>query len=180
MNRRRVRRVLTGITALFIVGILAISCSPSGKPEKAESGEKKHSQAPKAPDFTLKTLEGKELSLSSFQGKVVLLNFWATWCPPCRAEIPIFHAYYKKWKDKGFVIIGISMDKSAQIAATFMRELGITYPNLLGNNALAAQYRVQGLPTTYILDREGRVVQMYVGMPRESRLEQDLRQALGL
>src|SRR5690348_13547526 len=89
-----------------------------------------------APDWHLSDVDGKPVKLSDFKGKVVILDFWATWCPPCRAEIPEFVAIQKKYADKGFTVIGISLDQQgASVVKSFMNQLGMNYPVVIGNPA---------------------------------------------
>src|SRR3954454_24302060 len=93
-----------------------------------------------APDFTLTDLEGRPLQLSAFRGKVVLLDFWATWCAPCKVEVPHLVALQKKYEPRGLHIIGISMDDDAAPVKIFSREFGVNYPIVLGNADLAQSY----------------------------------------
>jgi peroxiredoxin len=152
------------ILLLVLAVVLVASC---GDKEKVEKG-------PPAPGFELKNLEGESVKLSDFKGKVVLLNFWATWCPPCIKEMPMFQDLYQKHKDKGFVILGVSMDKSKKIAQKFIQKEGITYPILMGNPELGAKYRVRGLPTSYIIGRQGHLLRQFMGMPSKRKLEKVL------
>ncbi|HEY9857585.1 MAG TPA: TlpA disulfide reductase family protein [Stenomitos sp.] len=128
--------------------------------------------APKeAPDFSLpRTGDGKTVKLSDFKGKVRIVNFWATWCPPCRAEIPHFVSMYKDLKGKGVEIIGISLDQKGDAAvAPFVKENKMNYPVLLGDeNVVSAYGGIRGIPTTFIVDRQGRIVKKFVGLPASS------------
>lgn len=118
-----------------------------------------------APDFTLQDLSGRDVRLSDFRGKVVLLNFWATWCPPCRMEIPDFIRLQRDYQDKGLEIVGVSMDREgARIVAPFARQYGINYTMLVDGTPVAGRYGgITGVPTTFILDRQGRIVTMLQG-----------------
>ena len=129
-----------------------------------------------APNFTLKTVDGKEVSLKDFKGKVVLINFWATWCPPCREELPLFEKIYEKYKDKGFVILAINTDP--ENLKDFLKDFGvkITFPILIGDDRILDLYPVRGLPTSFLIDREGKIVKVRLGIYRE--LEEDLRKLL--
>ena len=123
----------------------------------------------KASDFTLTDLNGNEVSLSDYEGKVVLLNFWATWCSPCRAEIPDIDKLYKNYESKGFRVLGItSEDKNA--IRKFMRYIEMSYPILFDNKNIGRQYQYflpkdeRGyIPFTHIINREGYVVESFVG-----------------
>ena len=135
--------------------------------------------AAKATDFTLNDLEGNEVSLSSFQGKVILLDFWATWCPPCRQEIPGFINLYKKYKDKGVEIIGVSLDKSPDKVKTFVEKGKVNYPILMGNKEVTELYGgVRSIPTTIIIDRDMNIVGQHVGFAEESVFQADIEKLL--
>ena len=118
-----------------------------------------------APDFTLKTLEDQEISLSGLKGKVVLLDFWATWCGPCRESIPHLIQLYRTYQDKGFVLIGLSMDKKgdADTVRHFVKSMDIPYPIILTPDDVARNYGVTGIPTTILIDKEGKIQGKMVG-----------------
>ena len=132
-------------------------------------GQEPKEQLPLAPDFTLRSLDGERFTLSSLQGKVVLLNFWATWCPPCRREIPDLNRIYDTYKDRGVVILGVSWDElSTERIKTFVKNYKVTYPILHGTQSELSQvgkaYAWQGyLPTTYVIDRKGYLRDVYIG-----------------
>jgi len=130
----------------------------------------------KAPEFTLKTLEGEELSLGDLRGKVVLINFWATWCPPCKEEIPLFKEVYKKYRDRGFEILAISMDSKPEPVKKFVREMDFPFPVLMDDGKVSEIYGVQGLPTSFLVNREGELVKVRLGKYKE--VEEDLRDLL--
>jgi peroxiredoxin len=120
---------------------------------------------PPAPDFTLSTLSGTSLSLADLRGKVVLLNFWATWCMPCRKEMPAIEALYQRYKDRGLEVLAISLDKgSATVVEAFVQEMGVTYRVALDPSwATARTYGVRGLPATFLIDRAGHVLLRELG-----------------
>lgn len=137
-------------------------------------------QGDRACDLGLPDLEGKPLHLSQLQGKVVVVNFWATWCDPCREEIPDFVKLYKEYRGRGLEIIGVSMDtgKEEQVKA-FAKKFGIEYPIVVGDIRVARQWLVQGIPRTLLIDREGKVVQEIVGVTDMRSLEKGIQPLLG-
>jgi thiol-disulfide isomerase/thioredoxin len=116
----------------------------------------------KFPDFTEKDLAGQPLSVSGLKGKVVLIDFWATWCPPCRAELPNLIKVYEAQRTNGFEIIGISLDSKRERLEDFLRAQKMTWPQYFEgqgwDNKLAKQYGVNSIPATYLLDREGKII----------------------
>ena len=129
-----------------------------------------------APDFKLKTLDGKEVSLSDYRGKVVLINFWATWCPPCREEMPLFERIYRKYKNKGFEILAIGTDGSVEPVKKFVKEYKLSFPVLFDNANVVALYQVQGLPTSFLVGRDGKILKVRLGEYKE--IERDLKEFL--
>ena len=119
-------------------------------------------QAP--PDFTLKNLAGDDVSLSDFQGKIVVLDFWATWCGPCRQEIPMLVSLYEEFRDRGLVVVGVGLDKDgAKALAPFAESNRVSYPVLVGDQALGRTYKVTAIPSTYVIGRDGTIVSKHVG-----------------
>lgn len=133
-----------------------------------------------APDFSLKDANGQAVRLADYRGKVVLLNFWATWCGPCKMEIPWFVDFERKYKDQGFAVIGISMDEDGWRAVKpFVAQAGINYRVLLGDDAVSQLYGgVDSLPSTFLIDREGRIAGVHIGLVSKSRYESDLNDLL--
>jgi len=134
-----------------------------------------------APDFELKSLEGRQVRLSEYRGKAVLLNFWATWCAPCKIEMPWFVDLQKQYASQGLQVIGVAMDDSGEEAiAKFAREMGVNYPVLIGKEAVGDAYGgVEFLPTTFFIDRQGKVVDRVFGLVSHSDIEDDVKKALG-
>ncbi|HSP98369.1 MAG TPA: TlpA disulfide reductase family protein [Candidatus Dormibacteraeota bacterium] len=117
-----------------------------------------------AVDFTLPDLSGAPLQLSDLRGKIVFLNLWATWCPPCRAEMPSMQALYGRLKGRDFAMIAVAEDTNAADVGAFVKELGLTFPVLLDTgNRLPARFGVTGYPETFIIDRDGQVIKHVIG-----------------
>ncbi len=117
-----------------------------------------------APQFTLSDIKGNKISLSSFKGKVILLNFWATWCPSCKNEMPSLTSLYKKYREKGIVVVAISMDKSKRDVQNFLSKSPIVFPVLLDSDlSISHKYKVFAFPTTFLIDREGVLREKYIG-----------------
>lgn len=134
----------------------------------------------RAPDFTLATLDGETMTLSDLQGKAVLINFWATWCPPCRAELPAIQATYERYADQGFVVLAVDMAESPQTVATFAQQFGLSFPIPLDQDGqVAARYRVRAIPTSFFVDREQVVRSVFTGPMNGPLIEDRLSQILG-
>jgi peroxiredoxin len=133
-----------------------------------------------APDFELASLDGRKVKLSDYRGKAVLLNFWATWCSPCKVEMPWFVDLQNKYGNEGLVVLGVAMDDSdnAKIAQ-FASEMRVNYPILLGTDKVSDQYgNVQFLPTTFYIDREGRIIGKGTGLLGRGEIEENIHKAL--
>lgn len=130
----------------------------------------------KAPTWQLPDLEGKSVSSSDFEGKVVFIDFWATWCPPCRKMIPGLVNLDSKYKDKGLEIIGISLDRDgASAVLPFNKKFGVSYVSLIGDREVVEAFGgVEGIPTSFLIDRKGNIVQKHVGYLSESKLEKEI------
>ncbi len=116
------------------------------------------------PEFVLPDLDGNDVMLADYDGKVVVLDLWATWCPPCREEIPFLVQLYDEFRDQGLMVVGIGLDQGgAPTLAPFAEANGITYPILVGDRDVQAAYGVTGIPTTFIIGRDGRIVSKHVG-----------------
>lgn len=117
-----------------------------------------------APDFTLKEINGNTVSLADYKGKVALVEFWATWCPPCKELTPILEKIHEKYKDKGLVILAlVSEDEGEEAIKSFITEQGITYTVLLADRETTRRYGISSIPVTFIINKEGRVVTMHMG-----------------
>lgn len=134
-----------------------------------------------APDFELQSLEGKNIKLSDFRGKAVLLNFWATYCGPCKIEMPWFVELQKQYGPQGFQIVGVAMDDaSTEDIAKFAKEMGVNYPILLGKESVGQSYGGVGvLPTTFFVDRDGKITDREFGLQSRSVFVDNIKKALG-
>jgi len=141
------------ISSLCLVWVLSLPCC--AKKEKVSGF---------APDFTLKTLDGKEMTLSRLKGKVVLLDFWATWCGPCKESIPHFIQLYKDYRESGFELVGMNVDKrDAEVVRRFVTSMDIPYPVVTTPENVVRSYRVTGIPATFLIDKEGKIREKMVG-----------------
>lgn len=138
--------------------------------------------APAALNHTLADVSGRPVTLSDFSGRVVLLNFWATWCVPCRVEIPWFVEFQRQYGAEGLQVIGVSVDAAADMVAPFAETMKINYPVLLaaGQDALLDAYGpMAGIPTTVLISRDGRVCSKHVGLTTKDAVERGIRALLG-
>lgn len=175
----------TSIMMIIFASTLLFGCESEVKENKEitldTNTEVVQNEGPeKAADFTLKTIDGEEVSLSDYEGKVVLLDFWATWCPPCRRGVPDLVEIQNQYKDE-VVVIGISLDNQSTVAdiEPFMEEYGINYPVVLGNQQVVTDYgNIQAIPTSFIIDQSGNIQQTHVGLVPKSTLVADIEDLL--
>ena len=156
------------LTAILLIGLAATGCTAAPQQGARQA----------APDFNLKALDGKMLQLSALKGKVVLLDFWATWCPPCRAEIPHFKELYAQYHAKGLEVIGVALDDGGERdVAPFAKENQINYPlSTTGAQQLAQQYGgIRGIPTTFLIDKQGKIAKKYVGYQDKAVFEKEIQ-----
>jgi thiol-disulfide isomerase/thioredoxin len=164
--------------AVLGAALVLAGCS-SSDPVKA-AAVKPAAERKQAPDFSLKDSYGRTLKLSDYKGKVILLDFWATWCGPCKIEIPWFIEFERKYKDQGFAVIGVAMDDEGwQVVNPFVSDLGINYRIVEGNDSVAQLFGgVEALPTTFLIDRLGRIAAVHVGLASKGDFEDGIRQLL--
>ncbi len=132
-----------------------------------------------APDFTLTDSNDRPLQLSTYKGRVVLLNFWATWCGGCKYEMPWFVEFDKKYSEKGLAVVGISMDENMKMVKPFLVAKGVPYPSVLGDDALGQRFGLQSMPLTLLLDRQGRIAVVHQGVVDKDNFEMHIQQLLG-
>jgi len=164
-----VRKVLAISAAAVLIALLA-ACTDVHANVKAERD--RHA----APDFALKDNTGRTLKLSDYRGKVVLLNFWATWCEPCQVEIPWFIDFQQKYKDRDFAVIGVSMDDDGWDAVKpFVDRQKINYRVVIATEEVSARYgSIESLPTTFMIDRAGRIAAMHIGLKSRTTYQNDI------
>jgi thiol-disulfide isomerase/thioredoxin len=137
-------------------------------------------QASVAPDFSLESLDGKTMRLSDFRGKAVLLNFWATWCGPCKIEMPWFVEFQKQYAAQGFQIVGVAMDDaSKEDIGKFAKDMGVNYPILIGKESVGDQYGgVPALPESFLIGRDGKIVDKIIGLRGKAEIEDSIKKAI--
>ncbi len=156
------KRVLNIIAVLLVVsaafsGVLMAGCTGSASEHGPEIGKL-------APDFTLNRLDGQEVSLSSFRGRPVLLNFWATWCGPCRIEMPLLQGVYEKWAGTGLVLLAVNLQEGPSEVKEFVESAGYTFPVLLSpGNDVPLAYNIRGIPATFFVDADGVIRDVKIG-----------------
>src|SRR5664279_1419476 len=174
MQKRKIIGMTFSIAAISFVTVVL-----SGNRSIASDANQIESPMP-APGWELQDLDGKTIHSSDFKGKVVVLDFWATWCPPCRAEIPGFIELQKKYQAQGLAVVGVSVDQAgSDTVKSFAKKLGINYPVVLTDSKIEAAYGgIDGLPTTFIIDRAGRIVKQHVGFTERSEIEAEIKPLL--
>jgi peroxiredoxin len=178
------RKVLyNGVIIFVLLTIWLSACEVKKKREETGKLEKStvtRKEWGNAPDFTLPQLDGNSLTLSEFKGKVIILNFWATWCPPCRREIPDFIELYENYKDEGLQIIGVNLDGGdTRPIKQFLEEYKINYSVVLGDGNIIEDYGgIRAIPTTFIIDREGNIREKYIGYQPRTTFEEAVKKLL--
>ncbi len=159
---------LRRLVAILLLIASVASCAGGVDPARARG----ISEGSVAVDFQLPDLDGQKISLSDYRGNVVLINFWATWCPPCLAEIPEIEASYQARHEEGFVVLGVSVEQAPDHIASFVEAAGMSYPVLLDEGGeVFRMYRVPGLPMSVFLDREGVIRARHVGQLTSAQLD---------
>ena len=194
-NQSRFRRVSLGLLAVALAGILVIQgCTPSSQSIISDGQEVSDGQEATvgvnvgelAPDFTLVDLDGNQVSLSDFRGKTVFVNFWATWCPPCRAEMPEIEAVYQEHKDKDVVVIGVDILVSEILRGydendvfQYVQQGGYSWTFVLDTTGeVAASYNVTAIPTIFFIDKDGIIQVVNIGAMNKRAMESKLAEAM--
>jgi thiol-disulfide isomerase/thioredoxin len=197
MGAERMRRAPNYFLLLMLV-VMIVTTNFSGcdsrqwsKVSSADSGKSDANNGPHPdePDVTFKNLQGQDVSLSSLKGKVVIVNFWATWCEPCRVEIPWMIGFQQKYADKGLTILGVAMDDEGKsVVAPYVQStqfdvdghsMTMNYPIVLGNDDIAAKFGgLLGFPTTIVISRDGKVQKRFIGLADEAELDKQIKALL--
>lgn len=154
---------------------------PGGRvPATEEESQPPRRSGRKAPDFALANLDGQTVRLSDFRGRIVLIDFWATWCRPCLMEIPHLIELYNEYGRDGFAVVGISVDqKGESVVRPFVKRMAIPYPIVMGNPTIVHKYGpIRGIPTAFLVDAEGYIVAKYEGYREKSVFESEIRRLL--
>lgn len=165
-----------GLAAMLILsGVIVLSVmkeTPSSAQAVPDQFVTPPAQDTLAPDFDLRTVDGQTVRLSDYRGQVVLLNTWATWCPPCRAEMPQLEAYYREHQGQGFVVLAVNSEESSETVAAFLRSQDFTFPVVLDpEGTVMNSYQVRGLPTSFFIDRKGVMRGMWTGQLTADQLQ---------
>ena len=166
------------LVVALVISLMLVFGIQKTRHHPQRSGDTLQGQA--APDFTLPALDGKTLKLSDFHGKAVLLNFWATWCEPCKVEMPWFVELQTKYGPQGLQVLGVAMDDaSPKEISDFAKKMGVNYPIVIGKEAVGDEYGgIPYLPSTFYISRDGKVVDRIFGLVSRSEIEADIQKAL--
>lgn len=166
-------------TSVFFTLLSLLSCSEEPQPETSSAvaltaaGGQQPTDLPDAPDFTLETSDGSDFTLSEHEGSVILLNIWATWCPPCKEEIPYFIEIQEEMREEGVLFVGVATDAEGwEVVRPFAEEFGINYPLVVDDGTVAQKYGpIQGIPMSFIINRQGQVEHVLPGMVTKEMLQ---------
>ena len=180
MTASKTRRSLLGLTLLLLTSTAiaqqhALPDPASGTPDTLIAPANRKP----APDFTLTDLDGKVITLSKLHGKVVLLDFWATWCGGCKLELPWYVDFDHKYRAQGLAVVGVSMDDGgAQMVRTFATQKSISYPIVIGNEVLGDKFHLESMPLSLLIDKQGRIAVVHAGVVQRATFEQHLQNLL--
>lgn len=170
--------IVPALVVLIVIVFAAIRYSAFDSTADAGTGGEKW-ELEQAPDFELLDMDGTKVRLSDFKGKVIILDFWATWCPPCRMEIPHFIELYRDYKGQGLEVIGIALRQGIKDVRPFYEKNDINYTVLLDDGKVDGLYGgVRAIPTTFVIDRDGRITKKYIGYKDKGVFEKDIRELL--
>jgi len=183
------RWILAAVAALglafatlpFVPACSRTSSSATGKAATSSTGKCDAKAKPANLDFTLKDMNGRDVRLADYKGKVVLLNFWATWCGPCKYEIPMFVEIQDKYRDKGVAFLGLSVDDEPEKLRPFAAQYNINYPLLVGlgrDDVQEAFGPMWGIPVTFMISRDGLICRRQMGIATKEQLEREIRELL--
>jgi peroxiredoxin len=171
-------RIVAAAVATFV--LFLAGCSSAEPIIAVESTLKPPADRSSAPDFELRDVNGKAVKLSDYNGQVVLLNFWATWCGPCKMEIPWFVEFEKNHRDDGLAVLGVSMDEDGwDVVKPYLETARVNYRVLMGTDEVAMLYGgVESLPTTFLIDHEGNIATVHIGLVSKADYEADINALL--
>ncbi len=171
------RLILVILPTILVTVLLSVGCSAGFEQAGSEQSAPAAPQVDKlAPDFQLPNLDGQIISLSDLRGKPVLINFWATWCPPCREEMPYLQQIYDEWSSKGLVLLTIDIGETPAQIKEFMQNNNLSLPVLLdATKSVAQRYNITGIPTTFLIDKNGVIRAKIIGsFPSAEAIEKEL------
>lgn len=167
------KQILQASALLLVLAGIIIAADPARATLQTPQARKP------APEFALKDSAGKTVTLKKYRGKVVLLDFWATWCHGCKEEIPWFAEFERKYSKQGLAVVGVSMDEEGwKIVTPFLEKTDVPYRIVLGGDAMAKKYSIENMPDTFIIDRHGRIAATYVGLVDKDNVETNIQTTL--
>jgi peroxiredoxin len=193
LGKSRIFQLLAGVLIGAVLTLIVLMVFPKGEPtnvidssvtmntgaiiHETALGERAPVVGAMAPNFQLQDISGEYVAISDFEGNVILLNFWATWCAPCRLEMPLLETHFREFADENFVILPINLQESAREVNQFVQETGMTFPVLLDSDgSVAEMYRILGYPSTILIDSAGRIQRIHIGILTEPQLRDYLAQ----